>query len=260
MKDFLSELNRNLKPLFTLAQAFAEAAEPVIHEFNKWNVSAEILNRAGWLPHYTTPFGDIMKGHKDIEQIRAEILQYYTEHWDKVRSEFETRLTNYSIDEEAKATFREALDAHGVGLYRCVVRVLFPEVERILLTTVSDDTGKPIGYKELVRKFDEGKWIEDFVSEGLYEMHLFSHLTKALRREPVSESDKLVYGWFQRADREGDRARLMQDPVPNRHGAMHGLVAYSTQQNSLNALFLADYIFGVVSKSATKESQKDSTV
>lgn len=250
MKDFLTELNRSLEPFFTLVRSIAEGAKPVAQEFNKWNVSAETLNRAGWLPHYTTPFDEIMMGHKDTEAIRVQVLQHYTENWDRVRSQIEDRMANYSIDEEAKATFREALDAHGAGLYRCVVRVLFPEVERILRTTVLDDAAKRIGYGELVTDFTTGKWIENFVIGELYELHLFSHFTKALRKEPLSDSDELVYGWFQRADREGDVARLMQDPVPNRHAAMHGLVSYSTQQNSLNALFLADYIFGIVSKSA----------
>ena len=38
-------------------------------------------------------------------------------------------ISSYNITSEAKATFREALDAHEAGLYRCVCRVLFPEIQ-----------------------------------------------------------------------------------------------------------------------------------
>ena len=193
------------------------------------------------------------------EAVRNKILEYYAVNWGAVRSEIETRLANYNIDDEAKETLREALYAHEAKLYRCVVRVLFPEVERALRTMLLDDITKRIGYKELVEKLNEGKAIDDFILQGLYDLHLFNHLTRALEEEGESESDDMVFGWFQRVVGEGDRNLLMQDPVPNRHAALHGFVSYSTQQHSLNAIFLADYILGVVSKAATKESGKDST-
>ena len=38
----------------------------------------------------------------------------------------------------------------------------------------------------------------------------------------------------------------LSDTVPNRHATMHGRASYSTHQNSINALILADYVFQVI--------------
>ena len=45
---------------------------------------------------------------------------------------------------------------------------------------------------------------------------------------------------------EAARQRLARDPVPNRPAVVHGLVVYSSMQNSLNAIFMTDYIFLVI--------------
>ncbi|MCY4138623.1 MAG: hypothetical protein OXF56_10200 [Rhodobacteraceae bacterium] len=45
--------------------------------------------------------------------------------------------------------------------------------------------------------------------------------------------------------------------MPNRHAAVHGLVVYSSMQNSLNAIFMADYIFqpiGVLKRMASGQT------
>ena len=36
-----------------------------------------------------------------------------------------------TVDDEAKTTFGEALNAHEAGFYRSVCRVLMPEIERV---------------------------------------------------------------------------------------------------------------------------------
>ena len=41
--------------------------------------------------------------------------------------------------------------------------------------------------------------------------------------------------------------RLARDSAPNRHATVYGLIVYSSMQNRLNAIFLADYIFLVIS-------------
>ncbi len=201
MEAFLDEVNRSFKPLFSRVQSVLEAARPIaseiIQQLDELDLSTEVLSRAGWLPHYTTPFGEITVD-MGTEAVRNKILEYYAVNWGAVRSEIETRLANYNIDDEAKETLREALYAHEAKLYRCVVRVLFPEVERALRTMLLDDITKRIGYKELVEKLNEGKAIDDFILQGLYDLHLFNHLTRALEEEGESESDDMVFGWFQR--------------------------------------------------------------
>ena len=76
-----------------------------MREFVKWNVSSEMLSKAGWLPHYTTPFDCIAECGDDIEAIRSRLLQYYESNWQDVRLQIESRLSDYKIDAEAKATF-----------------------------------------------------------------------------------------------------------------------------------------------------------
>ena len=260
-----------------------ETAAPMLlkvsSEFAKWNFSSDSLGKAGWLPHYTTPFDQIAGCGKDTDAIRSRLLDYYKNNWKNVRSEIEARLLNYKIDAETKATFREALDAHEAGLYRCVCRVLFPEIERVLRTELFNGKIGRIGYREFietlvgenkptdakkksprtrvpeVRKSVVGKKsIEAFMHEGLYDLAIFGHLTKALREKekkkrrerPVSESNQPIFGLFTDVDTEEHREILKKNPIPNRHAAIHGLVVYSSPQSSLNAIFIAEYIFRIV--------------
>ena len=44
-----------------------------------------------------------------------------------------------------------------------------------------------------------------------------------------------------------ERKCFEQDPIPNRHAALHGLVIYSSMQNSLNSIFMTEFIFQVIS-------------
>lgn len=251
----LTALAQHLKPLVLPWQRFMKTAVPiaskVVSEFVKWNVSSEMLSKAGWLPHYTTPFDRIAECGKNIEAIRSRLLQYYESNWQDVRLQIESRLSDYKIDAEAKATFREALDAHEAGFYRCVCRVLFPEIERVFRAEIFNNKIGHISYEEFINKLVNGdKPLGNFIRGGLYNLSILQHLTKpfkkTLGKNDMSESDKLIYGAFQQVVNEDDRELLKQDSVPNRHAAIHGLVVYSSQQNSLNALFMADYIFRIV--------------
>ena len=259
----LTAVSQHLEPLLLGLQHLMKTAAPVVlevmSEFEKWNFSSEVLGKAGWLPHYTTPFGYIAECGEGGEAVRSRLLNYYDNNWQNVRSEIEAHLSGYKIDSEAKATLREALDAHEAGLYRCVCRVLFPEIERVFRTELFNGKIGRITYEEFIKKLvdDEKKSIDAFILEGLYDLSIFGHLTKAFqekdrkkrKEEPVSESDELIFGLFTDVKSEKHRECLKQNPVPNRHAAIHGLVAYSSQQNSLNMIFLADYIFQVINSS-----------
>lgn len=248
----LAALGQHFEPLVPMLQQFVQTVAPVLQklssEFKKWDVSSEVLRKAGWIPHYTTPFDLIAEIGEDPDAVRNQLLHYYGSNWKEVRPTIEARLADYQIDEEAKATMREALDAHEAGLYRCVCRVLFPEIERVFRTKLFDGQIGHISYERLIRKLvdDEEKSLGDFMSEGLYELDIFGHLTKHLRDEDESESSKWVYGVFQRVGNEEDRERLKQYPVPNRHAAIHGFVTYDSPQNSLSAIFIADYMFRIL--------------
>ncbi len=255
----LSALSQHLQPLVPKWQQFVKTIAPVvtgvISEFRKWDISSEVLAKAGWVPHYTTPFDDIAECSEEPEEVQERLLRYYESNWHDVRSEIESRMSGYNIDAEAKATFREALDAHEAGLYRCVCRVLFPEIERIFRKELFDGRIEHISYAEYIKKLVEGeKSLGDFMGGGFYELDIFGLFTKHIEHGGDSESSKLIYGLFHKVASEEDRERLTQDPIPNRHAAVHGLVVYSSQQNSLNAIFLADYIFRIICQTAPPSS------
>ena len=57
--------------------------------------------------------------------------------------------------------------------------------------------------------------------------------------------------------RKDTRRRFAEEPVPNRHAAVHGLAVYSSMQSSLNAIFMADFIFqaiGVLKRMASGQT------
>ena len=82
------------------------------------------------------------------------------------------------------------------------------------------------------------KSLGDFTPNGIYQLVLFEYLTKALREENVIENTESIYGVYTNVFTKESLEIVRQDPVPNRHAAMHGLVVYSTPQNSLNMIFV----------------------
>ncbi|MCY4485892.1 MAG: hypothetical protein OXF11_02115 [Deltaproteobacteria bacterium] len=262
-KEVVRSLADTIEHEIPRPQKSRETAPPVMSrvlmEVQNWNLSSDVLARAGWLPHYTMPFGAIAKSHEEGDKISSTILDYYDENWETVRGRIERRLVGYEIDAEARATFREALDAHESRLHRCVCRVLFPEIERVLFTKLFGGLlgNKQITYDEYIRTLTgENRHIEDFIIDGLFDLSVFGHLTKAVRekdrrrlgKEHVSGADAMIFGIFSNVKDEARRQSLARNAIPNRHAALHGLVSYSSSQHSLNTIFLADYMFGVVSR------------
>ena len=47
---------------------------------------------------------------------------------------------------------------------------------------------------------------------------------------------------YEQIDDENDRSRFADNPIPNRHAALHGLVPYSSEKSSLNSIFLMDFV------------------
>ena len=234
---------------------------PLVLEFarqnREWTHAKEVLAKAGWVPHYTNP-GDIEELGEDVEAIQCRLLKYYEENWQSVRTEIELRLAEYRIDEEAKATFDEALSAHEAGLYRCVCRVLFPEIERLLRTQVP--TG---GMNEVIEQvINESPSLAEWAPNGLREFAIFELLVKSLKEYEgiYAKHERMegphrspLYGLFVNVWTDEQKDQVRRDPVPNRHAAMHGLVVYSSPLNSLNMIFVADYIFQVLSSLNSKK-------
>ena len=204
-----------------------------------------MLNAAGWLPHYTTPLSLVEDCSGDVCAVRSKLNEYYEQNWSSVRRTIESHLVEYNVDEEAKATFREALDAHGYGLHRSVCRVLFPEIDRVLRTALFGRRTGNERYREIIETLVNDKTLGDFLPGGWFDFDYFGHLTAAIRERSNDALGERIFGLFSRVD-EDDLQRVGQDPVPNRHAAMHGFVSYSSSQNSLNTIFVADYMFRLI--------------
>ena len=280
----VGQLARQLEPIATVARqankwmeplarfnaavaSFADVARHVSVVFARCD-SAERLMERGWMPHRTTPFELATNHLDDIEALRRVLLAYYNENWREVRSRIEVRLSTYSIDDEAKATFREALGAHEIGYYQSVCRLLFPEIERLFRGALFGGRAGNIRHEEFVKRlagwerdgrFEEGEpndgslFLEDFLTGGIHEFSVFEYLTGGLkergeikgpRTSRTGEYRPSLFANISDANIEAARGC----PIPTRHAVVHGLVNYSTPQSSLNAIFIADYIFSVISR------------
>ena len=221
----------------------------------RWD-TAESLFMRGWVPNRTTPFDLITECGDDDTKLRILLLAYYTDNWPEVRMCLESHMSSYNVDDEAKATFREALDAHEHGLYRCVSRLLFPEFERAFRGALFEEQAGPIRYHDFVKGLtgEAGNpKLADFLFAGIQDMVLFKYLTEGVRYNGALDDQsgcavpKYEPGLAIGVNKENvEQARC--SPIPTRHAVAHGLVAYSSQQSSLNAIFIADYVFSVVSR------------
>ena len=221
----------------------------------RWD-TAECLLKRGWVPNHTTPFDLVAECGDDDSRLQTSLLAYYTDNWPEVRARLELRMSSLDVDDEAKATFREALDAHEGGLYRCASRLLFPEFERVFRGALFDGRAGRIPYHEFVTKLSgdaANLELADFLTTGIQDMVLFKYLTEGVRNSNASGDHSTgAVPKYEPGLAVGVNAanveRAKQSPIPTRHAVAHGLVAYSSRQSSLNAIFIADYIFSVVSR------------
>jgi hypothetical protein len=220
------QLAASLGPFFDRLRELSDAWAPhlakwveVAPRLAEWSRTVDILNEVGWLPYHSAPFHHVDECENDLDLLDTRFSEYYRTQWSEIRADMESRLEGYHIDDEARETFREALAAHEAGLYRCVCRVLFPEIERMI--------GAGYRSKPLLEKLTGKGDLADYAFRERFGIVLFDRLV-----EHVYES--------------GRREKCEQNPVPNRQAAMHGLVSYSTHKHSMNMLILTDYIFQIL--------------
>ena len=116
-----------------------------------------------------------------------------------IRQDIEMRLDRYQITVETKATLREALSAHGTGHYRCVCRVLFPEIDREFRIHFFKDAAGSISSKKMLKKLTDRGTLEKFLPREAYGWILF---------------DRLVHHLYERVD-DNNRTHYEEDYVPN---------------------------------------------
>ncbi|MCW4462666.1 hypothetical protein OK349_13190 [Sphingomonas sp. BT-65] len=230
-REFRENLGRSmLKLQGALIEAFGDAKK------------ISRLESAGWLPHSTSPFHLITK---EVAQSDIGLLvnTHYRDNWASIKAEITEHIAQYDLDEEAKATFLEALEAHESGYYRAVVRLMFPEIERIACKEI-------YGGKQYEEPEEEGQQAKQITN--------LTGFRKAIGELPLHEVVGFDFGLnlYHKLDEHlykniGSKPkhirRYEKDPVPNRHASIHGLVSYATFQNSINMLIMADFMYHLFS-------------
>ncbi|MGB8278729.1 MAG: hypothetical protein WCF20_12470 [Methylovirgula sp.] len=248
--QWLSQFNAFLEGLKRVWPAIIEGLTNFAAGYQQY----ELLKQAGWVPHATTPAHLIDQCNGDAQVLSASIEAFYEDNWQSVRREIEKRVASYLIDAEAKAAVSEALSAHGMGLHRLVVRGLFPEVERVarmeLYNGAVGNIPAPDGkgawpvWNHLIRSADERLSPTQVDPRGFYAFRLFEFFFEHV---------------YAKVDTPEAQKRFAGDPVPNRHGALHGLVVYRSPKESLNMIFMADFLLHVICLLKEQYSERAAT-
>lgn len=204
--------------------------QPYIEALASANKIIDSVLATGWLPHHTIGIDYIKESMVGTSSLESRIREYYEKNWLDIRHDIESRMACYRVSEEAKETFREAMDAHEAGHYRCVCRVLFPELDRELRIRFFNDSTGRIDSREMLKALANRGSLEEYLQRSVFSYILFTQLATQLYKN-VKESNK---SQFELRD------------VPNRHAALHGLVRYTTHKHSMNMLVMTDYIFEIL--------------
>ena len=213
---------------------FLEAIAPYIEHLVRYNKFIDSVRPTGWLPYHTVSLDYVEECRDDVSLLEAHLTGFYKNNWEHIRQDMEMRLDRYHISEETKATFREALSAHAMGQYRCVCRVLFPEIDREFRIQFFEDAAGSISSKKMLGRLTNRGELKNFLPREAYGWILF---------------DRLVHHLYEPVD-DGNRAQYENDYVPNRHASIHGLVPYTTFKHSMNMIIMADYIFQILTSTA----------
>lgn len=195
-------------------------------------VEGSALDATGWLPH------PILASIKfDVFQdsnLRQAVEDHYRANWNCLRTELLAGASEAAVDQKAKNVFTDALTLHELGHYRAVCRLIFPELERMVRQQLMRQRrGSATTLKELRRRLGQLPASEHTSDPRDRALYLFAALETHLFEEIKSEEA------LQKFEASG---------IPNRHACVHGLIDYSTYQNSLNMLILAGYCYSAIGK------------
>lgn len=190
-----------------------------------------LLEQAGFLPHHTTPFHLLPDNSAQTDDLSSLIEGFYRDKWLSIRESIEKRIHSLNLDDEAKHAFDEGLTAHESGLYRATCRHLLTEIERITRVEIHDNSLAHITSQKRLVELAGSLSLVEVEPRGYFGFKLFKRLADHL---------------YTKIQNDDDRKRLNADHVPNRHAAVHGLIVYRSYKNSLNTIFITDYVFQVI--------------
>ena len=231
----LSEIHRAVVPsviaLSDTLRRTSEAVAPYLQAFARFSQTVDAVNATGWVPHRSLPLGEVLSLSDDVPRLDTYIDAYYEKHWIGMRQDITSRLSGYAVDDETKATFEEAFEAHENGHYRCVCRVLFPEIERMIRSKFNVvEIGESLSRRKIGNVLN-GTTLKDVIAGDPLAYSRFRLLAQHV---------------YERVEDE-DLERVERESTPNRHAALHGLVTYSTKKHSINTILISDFMLELFS-------------
>jgi hypothetical protein len=233
IKSFLVGFEQLARNLHVVATRVADAlpSEEALGRFEKINAQRDKLDVIGFLPHQSMRL--IIEDDGLSEDALSQAIEnHFSEHWLEVAEIFQRDIDGFDVDDEAKATFREALAAHGNGHYRSVCRLLFPEFERIIRYELHGGQLSGLTSLRSFRKFVEELGLSEALELGGFSV--------------FSLMETLIDRLYSEAKDPAQIELLRSDPIPNRHACLHGIISYNTAKNSINMLVMADFVYRVV--------------
>ena len=223
------------QPFVGFFKNFNIVVSPILKYFEELKLSkqqCDLLVLSGWVPHYTTPFHEINTCDGCLSYL---LEKHYKDNWMSLRNTIANRVKTYKVDDEAKKTFLDSLEMHDAGYYKSVPRNLYPEIERLVRNKFRDKNTffKGISSIHDLRKSSENIALSDIGRDELFVITLLEMLDN---------------NFYRRCKNFEILENLKESPIPNRHAAIHGYVTYDSYQNSLNSIFIADFIFYLLQK------------
>lgn len=216
--DGLNALQKSLSVFYKAGRALE------LIELKKWVEDASF--ETGYLPHRTVPFVRFRDECGDnYKEFLSLVLTHYESHQDDILLGIESQKEKLTLSEEQLATFSEAIQGHKLGLYRLTCRALLPDVERVIYEDWLNKRGTgSVKERELehtigelpLRIFIQNRW-SDWILLDVLKSHLYSN------GKNIKE--------------------FSQNPLPNRHAALHGWLSYPSRKHSFNMIVFADFIF-----------------
>ena len=192
---------------------------------------AQLASELGWVVHHSLPIDLLDNVHDD--DLDEAIMAHYRAKWSDFRRETELDTNEYLVDQDTKETVIQALQAHESGLYRLVSRTLMAEIERVIRVQLRGKiVGRGLNVKETILSE-----VDDLP------MSSFHDLTSSTMQYETFEGHL-----YEQIYDENDRSRFADNPIPNRHAALHGLVLYSSEKSSLNSIFLMDFVLQTITQ------------
>ena len=246
--NVVDNVHRSIAGLFPVLTTASSVQMDYFRLIPDWIRAARILTaesatlqfeNAGWFPHGTFPT-EVFDESRSEAEIDRKVLSHYRENWIAVHESIENELSGYLINEREKSVLRQALQAHGSGLYDLVSPTLFSEVERVVRVHLHENKLGTISVgREVANRIAElpisalPDRLVGYVGFDLVSRHLYANIRTDDQRERFSNLS-----------------------IPNRHAVIHGLVDYRPEKNSLNSIFYASYVIQLITAIKIRETKR----